>query len=729
MLAMCKYWANRIGKNLQENYPWVYEHVFLPAKIRAKEIILQHMMKRAAKPADEDILWKSAGGVHGKQWKVSIIVPNFNHAAFLRERLESVYGQTVQPYEIFLMDDASTDESREILLEYQKKYPEITKLCFNEKNQGKVFAQWEKGILQATGDLIWIAESDDFCERNFLEKLLPAFKDEAVSLAFARTVFMQNGHKVNSTEAYLRDFAEFDWTSSFFVTAHQLMKHAFSIRNVIPNVSGVVFRRPMSLSEELRVLWEKDLRLCGDWAFYAEIIKGGCVYYAHDTANYYRIHAGSTSLRIQQEERYYEEHEKLACFLARNYRIPMECHRRHLEELKQHNSSGMVHDLQAEDYFHLEKIERAGKKRKKNILMCEYAMVIGGGETFPLFLSNELRRQGVAVTVLDFYQQPANESVRRLLRSDIPLVKRNETVDLAQLIFQFGIDIVHSHHGTVDEMVSYAMKHPENTAAHVITLHGMYETKEKSYVQAMLRNILPSCSAFVYIADKNLKPFQDYGVTDFSGFHKIGNGLPEYVGTPIERSAWNIPKEAFVLCQVSRAIPEKGWKKAIEAVTMARETSGAEIHLLLVGSGEVYDELKGHVPSYIHLPGFQSDVRAFLSAADVGLLATEYAGESFPLMIIDCMFCGKPVIVSDIGESRNELMDEDGKLAGILLPMEHGKISIEELKEAIVCMATKKEEREILSGRTASAARKFRMETVAASYRELYGKVYEYKKM
>lgn len=49
---------------------------------------------------------------------VSIIVPNYNHALYLRERLDSIYSQTYKKFEVILLDDASSDNSVEILTEY-----------------------------------------------------------------------------------------------------------------------------------------------------------------------------------------------------------------------------------------------------------------------------------------------------------------------------------------------------------------------------------------------------------------------------------------------------------------------------------------------------------------------------------------------------------------------------------------------------------------------------------
>lgn len=76
---------------------------------------------------------------------VSVIVPNYNHVKYLRQRLESIYNQTYNKFEVILLDDASTDESVEVLKEYQSKYSEKTTLVINDQNSGNTFKQWKKG--------------------------------------------------------------------------------------------------------------------------------------------------------------------------------------------------------------------------------------------------------------------------------------------------------------------------------------------------------------------------------------------------------------------------------------------------------------------------------------------------------------------------------------------------------------------------------------------------------
>src|SRR5436190_2458977 len=94
--------------------------------------------------------------------RVSVIVPNYNHAPFLERRIESVLRQTFQDYELLIMDDASTDSSPDIIARYGK-LPKV-RILLNDRNSGSPFHQWNKGVNEAKGDFIWIAESDDYAD-------------------------------------------------------------------------------------------------------------------------------------------------------------------------------------------------------------------------------------------------------------------------------------------------------------------------------------------------------------------------------------------------------------------------------------------------------------------------------------------------------------------------------------------------------------------------------------
>src|SRR5580658_7167935 len=108
--------------------------------------------------------------------KVSVIVPNYNHARFLRRRIDTILAQTFQDFELILLDDCSTDESRSILREYASA-PRV-RFEFNEVNSGSTFKQWNKGVRLTQGKYVWIAESDDYADIRLLERLVAVLNDE-----------------------------------------------------------------------------------------------------------------------------------------------------------------------------------------------------------------------------------------------------------------------------------------------------------------------------------------------------------------------------------------------------------------------------------------------------------------------------------------------------------------------------------------------------------------------
>ena len=84
---------------------------------------------------------------------VSVIVPNYNYAKYLNLRLESIFAQTYDNYEVILLDDKSSDGSIDIINKYSN-HPKVSKVIINEVNSGSPFIQWKRGIKEACGDVI-----------------------------------------------------------------------------------------------------------------------------------------------------------------------------------------------------------------------------------------------------------------------------------------------------------------------------------------------------------------------------------------------------------------------------------------------------------------------------------------------------------------------------------------------------------------------------------------------
>lgn len=102
---------------------------------------------------------------------ISVIIPNYNHAPYLKQRIDSVLNQTYTDMEVIILDDKSTDNSIEIIEQY-RSHPKVVQIELNKQNSGTTFKQWQKGISLAKGEYIWIAESDDYADETFLEKVV-----------------------------------------------------------------------------------------------------------------------------------------------------------------------------------------------------------------------------------------------------------------------------------------------------------------------------------------------------------------------------------------------------------------------------------------------------------------------------------------------------------------------------------------------------------------------------
>ena len=100
--------------------------------------------------------------------KISVIVTNFNYDKWLRRCLRSLLNQNFTDYEVIIVDDLSTDNSRNILLEY-KNYPNL-KVIFNKVNMG-VGASSTIGAKLARGKHLVRVDADDYVHQDFLKCL------------------------------------------------------------------------------------------------------------------------------------------------------------------------------------------------------------------------------------------------------------------------------------------------------------------------------------------------------------------------------------------------------------------------------------------------------------------------------------------------------------------------------------------------------------------------------
>ena len=134
---------------------------------------------------------------------VSVCMITFNHARFTRDAIEGVLSQKVNfPIEYIIADDFSTDGTREILLEYQKKHPGLIRLILQEKNTGAA-NNWSDLIRSPKGKYIAYFEGDDYwTDTAKLQKqvdFLEQNSDFAICFHNAKIIYDEEPGKISFT--------------------------------------------------------------------------------------------------------------------------------------------------------------------------------------------------------------------------------------------------------------------------------------------------------------------------------------------------------------------------------------------------------------------------------------------------------------------------------------------------------------------------------------------------
>ncbi len=229
---------------------------------------------------------------------VSVIIPNFNHAAFLRQRLSSVAMQVYENLNVYVLDDCSLDKSRNIIEEFIK-YDHRFVGNFNEANSGSTFSQWNKGVNLAQNELVWIAESDDMADVTMLSKLVKLMEsDSSIVMVYCQSQRMNAAGEVKGSWKDFTDaLDETQFNADFVMDGKEFINRFLIHRNVIPNASAVLFRK--SIFERVGGA-AAFLRTNGDWLMWLKMLCLGKVAFVAEPLNYFRYHDRSVIARAHQ---------------------------------------------------------------------------------------------------------------------------------------------------------------------------------------------------------------------------------------------------------------------------------------------------------------------------------------------------------------------------------------------------------------------------------------------
>lgn len=218
---------------------------------------------------------------------VSVIIPNYNHGCYLKQRIDSILKQTYQDFEIIIMDDCSPDDSREVIAAYAN-HPKVSNVVLNDVNSGSTFKQWQKGINLAKGKYIWIAESDDWCEPTLLETLMDGLlADTSVGLAFCQSYYYYEPNKIKEITYY----PKYSQTEN---GKHFIQKYMLEGNNVV-NASMAVWKKELYTQVDPQYT---NFRFCGDWLFWISLMQQSNVFVSGRALNYFRNHDKDVSSKF-----------------------------------------------------------------------------------------------------------------------------------------------------------------------------------------------------------------------------------------------------------------------------------------------------------------------------------------------------------------------------------------------------------------------------------------------
>lgn len=214
--------------------------------------------------------------------KVSVIIPTYNYAHYIEEAIDSVLAQTYKDYEIIVVDDGSTDNTKEVVSKYGPKIKYIY-----QENQGLSAAR-NTGIKNSNGEYIAILDSDDLWLPWKIEKQMKLFEaNSGVGLVYS------DGFAFGE-EGVFDDFL-FEENMNFY---RGRVFDKLLLNNFIPCPSALVKRDCFNKVG----LFDTSLDACEDWDMWLRISLHYEIDYVNEPLVKHREHKGSMQTKVEMME-------------------------------------------------------------------------------------------------------------------------------------------------------------------------------------------------------------------------------------------------------------------------------------------------------------------------------------------------------------------------------------------------------------------------------------------
>ncbi|WP_131829700.1 glycosyltransferase, partial [Teichococcus deserti] len=251
---------------------------------------------------------------------VSVVVPSWQSAAWLPDRLGSIFAQTLAPAEIILLDDASTDDSVAVAERLAAAAGRPIRVVRCPQNSGNVSRQWQRAAELASQPLLWIAEADDLADPRFLEVLAAKLAaDPQAGFAFSDSGAVDPAGRLLTPDRkpYAAALGDAGLLRDGAFEGRDFAQRFLAPRNLVLTASAVLWRRD-ALRAAFAVAGEEAFAFtcAGDWRLYlAACLGSGRVQYSARPLARQRQHPDSVTASLAKD-RHLEEIARLHALIA-----------------------------------------------------------------------------------------------------------------------------------------------------------------------------------------------------------------------------------------------------------------------------------------------------------------------------------------------------------------------------------------------------------------------------
>ncbi len=218
--------------------------------------------------------------------KVSIVLPSYNQEWCISDSIDSIINQTYGNWELIVIDDSSSDKTRDIVKQYIKKYPGKIRLIKKDKDKRGLASSYGVGIKECTGDYVAFLEGDDIWKKdNLINKLIIFQNHLDVGCVFSNVQsFGESELLIQRNEEVSYFFRDLDIPSGPFD-----MKKLISDRLPVKSFSSVVVRRELLNGLD----FSNDYDIWFDWWFHTQLSLLCKYLYLNEKTVKWRVHSSS----------------------------------------------------------------------------------------------------------------------------------------------------------------------------------------------------------------------------------------------------------------------------------------------------------------------------------------------------------------------------------------------------------------------------------------------------